>query len=94
MLKAAVPRNTVSSSRPARPPAVKSAQDSAKLGRTRSGRVRDGSRASCFHRAIRFSTMVATAVPWMTLISLIWLNSWSSPPTTRADTPMPTSSMT
>ena len=94
MLKAAVPSPTATSTRPARPELRNAAQDSLKDGRGRSGRVAAGLRGSCFHRAITFRTMVATAHPWTSWIRRNWVKSASSAPNSRALTTMPASSMT
>ena len=54
--------------------------------RLHAGRARcaHGSRASCFHSAITFSTIVASAVPWITWISRISVKCASSAPKTSA----------
>ena len=54
-------------------PCAKRAHDARTSGRARFGAVRDGSRASCFHSAMMFRTIVASAVPWMTWIRRISL---------------------
>jgi hypothetical protein len=77
MLKAAVPRPTATSTRAALPPLTKAAQDMANEGRGSSWRVAAGLRASCFHKAITFSTTVTTAAAWITWMSCTWLKSWS-----------------
>ena len=60
MLKAAVPSPTATSSRLARPPADEARARTAREGGPRRGRgaVRGGLRASCFHSATTFSTIV------------------------------------
>jgi hypothetical protein len=56
-------------------------------------RVRAGSRASCFHSAITFSTMVTTRALDDLDQLRTWLKSRSSQPKTERST-MPTSSIT
>ena len=95
MLKAAVPSPTPTSRRLARPPRMKLRQAVRKAGRgVPRCAVRAGSRASCFHNATTFSTIVSSAAPWMTWISRIWLKSASSAPKASELATMPSSSIT
>ena len=92
MLNATVPRPSAVSRRRACTSALKLRQVSRKLGRG-PAMVRVGSRASCFHNATAFSTMVATAEPCTTWISRIWLKSASNAPNSNALATMPSSSI-
>ena len=94
MLNAAAPRPEAISRRTVPGASMSFVQVSEKGGRGRSARVTSGLRASCFHRAITFSTMVTTAAPWMTLIRVSVLKSLSSQPNISELTTMPASSMT
>ena len=93
MENATVPKPRATSRRRASAPRLKARQVSMKVGTTRSPRVAAGLRGSCFHSAIAFSTMVASAAPWITWISRIWLNGCSTAPNTRALATMPNSSI-
>ena len=73
MLKAAVPRPTATRKRSARPCAREArARSRRTTAAARSARLRRGVRASCFHSAMMFSTMVTTAAPCTTWISRSW----------------------
>ena len=71
MLKASVPRNTTASSRPAVPPAIRSAHASRNCGRgaARSSRLM-GVSFSCFHSAIRLRMIPTEAAPCTTRTSV------------------------
>ena len=97
MLNAAVPRPTATSRRLAWPPRMKARHESRNDGRAcwRYDLLpRCGSRASCFHSATTFNTIVSKAAPWITWISLTWLKSASSAPKPSALMTMPTISIT
>ena len=95
MEKASVPTPTATSRASALSPAMKLAQDCWKLG---SGAVawrgRDWPRASCFHTAMPFRTMVATPAPWITCTRRPLEKSASSAPKISALTIEPASSAT
>ena len=94
MPKAMVPRPTAARRRSACPPWMKWCQDSRKPGCAWGAAPRGGRRVSCFHRASRFSAMVATAAPWMTWIRRAGEKSSSRAPNSRALMIVPTSSIT
>ena len=94
MLKAIVPMPTATRRRTAWPPWLKVSHDSRKVGCCTLPEVRDGLRFSCFHIAAMFSTIVATAAPWMTWISLAGVKSASKVPNSSELTIMPISSIT
>ena len=73
---------------------MKIAQTSRNAGRSWRAAVASRLRASCFHSAIRLSTIVSAAAPWTILTSLVGEKSASSRPITIALTIVPISSMT
>src|SRR3990167_1665852 len=95
MLKAMVPSPTAASRRIAWSPLAKLPQLARKLGACAGACTpRCGRRVSCFHKASRFSAMVATAEPWITSIKRPALKFSSIAPNTSALTMVPASSIT
>ena len=95
MLKAMVPMPTATRRRRACSPSTKLPQDSRKLtGFSATAGPRLGRRVSCCHSASMFSTMVATAEPWITCTSRPGVKSCSKAPKTSALTMLPSNSIT
>ena len=90
MLKAIVPRPTAVMKRSVRPWLAKRAQVSLKRGAATLLRGLGRLRGSCFQAAVRFSTTVNTAAPWMTWISCVGVKLVSSTPKTAPKPIRPT----